>query len=507
MADTGNDTIRQILLNGGLVSTLAGKAGVSGELNGDAGVATFASPRGLAVDGFGNLFIADANDGGIRMLAFDGGLVTTFLSSQTALGGGLKGPTALAYDEATPGALYVAGSDAVWFTDGGMVSVVVGAPGDAGNTDSPPRFASPGGLINIVNQSKLLVADTGNDVIRVVSLDAGTVLTVAGTAPNPGPAEGIGTSAMFDSPGGIATDEVNLYVTDTGANTIREIGLVSGLVTTLAGIAFLPGSTNGIGPAALFRSPSGLVYDGAGNLFVSDTGNDTIREIALDGGNVTTVAGMIGVAGEVNGASPLTSSFNAPTGLAISSNPPLLYVADSKNSSIRQITISGGSLGTVSTAASHSPGDALNIPTGLVMAEGYLLFADQGSNTVCAVFNGGVNPIVGTPYQAGWLDGSVTVGGAFTTLMSRPRSLTFVAPSSFYIADEGNSAVRLMTFDPANPLGGAVLSTLIGTPGQSGVLVGPLPAGLNGPTGIAYVPAFPALFITDSVENVILQAR
>ena len=80
------------------------------------------------------------------------------------------------------------------------------------------------------------------------------------------------------------------------------------------------------------------------------------------------------------------------------------------------------------------------------------MLTDEGSHTVDIVFNGGVNPIVGTPDVAGWLDGSVTVGQASTTFLSRPQGIVFVSPSSYYIADLGNSAVRLMTFDPAYPL-------------------------------------------------------
>ena len=310
------------------------------------------------MDGLGNLYVADADGGAIRQISVDGGIVSTLLSSQTALAAGLRNPTALAC-AAAPGTLFVAGNDALWITDGGMVSGVVGAPGDAGSSDIPSRFSSPGALVNVLSSGQLLLADTGNDTLRSVTLATNAVTTLAGTAPHPGPNDGIGDVAEFDAPGGIATDGVNLYVTDTGSNTIRQIALVSEDVTTLAGIAFVAGSADGVGPLALFKNPSGLVYDGAGNLYVSDTGNDTIREIALDGGNVTTVAGMVGVAGEVNGATPLASSFNAPLGLALSSNPSFLCVADSKNSSIRQIAYTAGALGSVSTLASHLGADAL----------------------------------------------------------------------------------------------------------------------------------------------------
>jgi sugar lactone lactonase YvrE len=509
VADTGNDTIRLITMDGGIgtVVTIAGRVGVSSELNDAGTAATFSSPRALALDGQGNLYIADADAGGIRKMVIAGAELSTLLSRQTAIDAGLTGLNGLAYGGA-PGTMFVTGNDAIWFTDGGVVAQVAGTPGSGGSSDFLGHFTSPGELINVVASGRLLVADTGNDAIRQIELADGGVTTIAGTAPHAGVSEDAGILADFDAPGGIATDGINLYVADTGSNTIRQITLDGGIVTTLAGVAFLPGSTNGVGPLALFNHPTGLLCDGLGNVYVADTGNETIRQIDLDGGDVTTVAGMVGVAGDAGG-SPLAATFSGPISLALSTVTGFLYVADSKSGSIRQIVYTaGGPLGTVSTLAEQNGHSPLVTPSGIAIADGYVLFADEGSNTVNVIFNGGVKSMVGTPGVAGWQDGMVSVGGALTTLLSHPQGLIYVAPNAFYIADQGNSAVRLLSFDFSNPLGGGVLSTLVGTPGQSGVLTGPLPAGLNGPMGLAYTATpIPTLFISDTTENVIMQAQ
>ncbi len=514
VADTGDDTIRRISLATGIVTTIAGKEGVALDADGMGTGATFDGPLGLALDGVGSLYITDPDAGSIRRMVLDGGTVLTLVSGKVTADAGLGEPTGVAYG-GTPGTLFVTGNDAIWFTDGGMLSTVVGMPGGAGNSDALGHFNSPGGLVNVVSQGKLLVADTGNDTIRVVDLALGSVVTPAGTAPHPGASDDAGALATFDLPGGIASDGINLYVADTGSNTIRQVTLAGGIVSTLAGVAFDAGSNDGVGTTARFNGPTGLAYDGFGNLFVSDTGNDTIREIALDGGDVTTVAGTAGVAGDAGGP-PLTATFNEPTGLALSVANGYLAVADTNNASISQIAYSNGQLGTVSFLAGKDTGNTVALPTGITVVDGYVVFTDRGNNTVSVIFSGGVNPLVGTPNVAGWLDSpSFTFGGPFTTLLSHPDGITFAAPSSFYIADTGNSAVRLLTFDPTeltNLLTGGsasgALATLIGTPGQSGVLLGPSPAGLNGPAGLAYVASpIPTLFISDTTENVILQAQ
>ena len=126
---------------------------------------------------------------------------------------------------------------------------------------------------------------------------AGSVLALfAGDMRGGGTADGTGAAACFNFPLGVATDSRgNVYVADTHNQTIRKI-TAAGVVTTLAGSAGLKGSTDGTGAAARFNDPRGVAADGAGNVYVADTHNHTIRKI-IPAGVVTTFAGNAGVEG------------------------------------------------------------------------------------------------------------------------------------------------------------------------------------------------------------------
>ncbi|MEJ0088157.1 MAG: hypothetical protein WDM80_00140 [Limisphaerales bacterium] len=132
----------------------------------------------------------------------------------------------------------------------------------------------------------------------------------------------------------------NLFVADSQNHAIRKI-TTNGVVTTFAGQLGVAGSANGTGTAARFDSPCGLAFDKAGNLYVSDTGNGLIRKIT-SAGAVTTIAGVAGASGFLNGA-VASAQFNAPLGIAVAPNGAV-FVADSGNHCIRKI--SGGAVST-----------------------------------------------------------------------------------------------------------------------------------------------------------------
>jgi len=161
----------------------------------------------------------------------------------------------------------------------GATSTLAGAAGYSGATDgtgTAARFYDPYGITT--DGTYLYVADSGNNTIRKVSISSGAVTTLAGTAGYSGYADGTGTAARFYDPYGITTDDTYLYVTDSGNNTIRKIEISSGTVTTLAGTAGSSGSTDGTGTAARFNNPCGITTDGT-YLYVTDSGNNTIRTI------------------------------------------------------------------------------------------------------------------------------------------------------------------------------------------------------------------------------------
>jgi len=169
-----------------------------------------------------------------------------------------------------------------------------------------------------------------------VPVTAGVVTTLAGRPYVSGSVDDRGAAARFTGLYGIARDSAgNLYVTDA-SNTIRMI-TPAGVVTTLAGKAGVWGSADGQGAAARFDGPEGIVCDAFGTIYVADWGNNIIREITPSG-DVTTIAGKAGTAGRADGSSS-TARFYRPSGIACDAAGNL-YVTDSVNDTIRKITLS-----------------------------------------------------------------------------------------------------------------------------------------------------------------------
>ena len=178
--------------------------------------------------------------------------------------------------------------------------------------------------------TNLYVADSGNHTIRKIVISTGIVTTLTGSAGNSGSTDGTGSAAQFAGPMGITTDGTNLYVADTGNNTIRKIVISTGAVTTLAGTP--PASGGGGGAGVIcgigcgFSSPHGITTDGT-NLYVADSGWNRIRKIIIATGAVT--ADFAGAALNGTGSTDGTGTsakFNIPYG--ITTDGTNLYVAD-----------------------------------------------------------------------------------------------------------------------------------------------------------------------------------
>ena len=234
-----------------------------------------------------------------------------------------------------------------------------------------------------VDGSDLLVSLQGvsgdNRVVRVAS--DGTVSTVAGTANGPGFVDGIGEAARLDSPAGLYNDGAgNLYIADSANFVVRKMTIASGSVATYAG-ALSVGSADGTGNQARFSAPQGLAVDDR-TVYVADTGNHTIRAIELATGNVTTLAGVAGQSGHVDG--PLgTARFNGPLGLALDTTSQMLYVAETLNRAIRRINLAKGAV----TTLSYLGPESLDGPSGLAL-DGTRLFVadaddDSSSKSIC----------------------------------------------------------------------------------------------------------------------------
>jgi len=291
VADMLNSTIRKIVLATGAVTTLAGSAGLNGATDGTGAAARFNNPHGITLDGT-NLYVADSGNSTIRKVEILTGVVTT-LAGSAGLNGAADGTGAAArfnnlHGITTDGTnLYVTDTDNCTIRKiviaTGSVTTVAGSAGLHGASDGTgmaARFNTPSGMTT--DGANLYVADTYNNTIRIIVIATGDVTTLAGSAELSGSTDGASTSALFYHPHGMTTDMVNLYVADALNHTIRKIALASGDVTTLAGSAGLSGSTDGTGTAARFNVPSGMTTDGI-SIYVADMNNDTIRKISGHG--------------------------------------------------------------------------------------------------------------------------------------------------------------------------------------------------------------------------------
>jgi hypothetical protein len=325
------------------VTTLAGWPGSSGSANGTGRAARFSNAGGIRQDNNGNVYVSDSENYAIRKVTATG-VVTTVAGIPGQIGS-TDGPVAsalfsgvggVALDSA--GNLYVADSGNYTIrkvTTGGVVSTlagVAGARGEADGTGSAARFYDPQNLA-VDGAGNIYVADGMGDVIRMVT-PSGVVTTLAGIPGAAGTSDGTGNAAAFNDPTGINVDGAgNVYVADYGNDTVRKIA-PGGVVTTIAGSPLTPGSADGTGSAARFNGPAGIGVDSSGNLYVADSGNDTIRMVNT-AAFVTTVSGQPGDADSVDG---LTSNarFNTCGDVCVD-NSGIVYVADAGNSTIRRI--------------------------------------------------------------------------------------------------------------------------------------------------------------------------
>ena len=320
-----------------VVTTLAGN-GTEGVADGFGPAAQFEFPNGVALDGAGNVYVADSANNRIRKVTAAGVVMTlaggTFgFAEGTGVDARFLAPVGVAVDRADN--VYVAdqGNNRIRkVTPAGVVTTLAGS-GTAGwvdETGTAAQFNQPSGVA-VDGVGNVYVADTINHRIRKVT-PAGVVTTLAGSG-TAGWAEGTGTAAQFNQPIGVALDGAgNVYVGDYSNHRIRKV-TPAGVVTTLAGSG-TAGWVDETGTAAQFNQPSGVAVDGVGNVYVADTINHRIRKVT-PAGVVTTLAGS-GTAGYADGTGA-AAQFDLPAGVAVDGPGTVVYVADAFTHRIRQI--------------------------------------------------------------------------------------------------------------------------------------------------------------------------
>lgn len=456
IADTTNQVVRKVTPEGG-ITMFAGDA--TAGFKGDNGAATSAgliAPTALAVDSGGNVFIMSNGDGRIRKVDTKG-IITTVagngvpgFNDGAASGAQFNFPTGIAVDGS--GSVYVADSLNLRIRKiaGSTVTSVAGSGAFSYSGDNGPalnaQLGNPAGVAADA-AGNVYIADTGNNVVRQVSRD-GVITNVLGNSQ-----AGSGDNQL-NAPQAVAADTAgNLYIADTLNGRIRRVG--GGSVTTIGG------TDN-------FFTPTGVAVDAAGNVYVADLNRNIVRRVAANG-TVTTVAGT-GTAGFGGDNGPAAGAFlNAPRAVAVD-GAGNLYIADTGNNRIRRVNTSGQ----ISTVAGNGvpgfTGDgglAVNAqivgPTGIAVDPSGNLYISDGTRIRKVTAGGFILTITGntTPGYSG--DGGV----AATAQLNGPAGVAADSTGNVYVADSGNHAVRRL-----QPLAGGLQISAVtsGATNQPGVV-------------------------------------
>ncbi len=462
IADTNNCRVRTVA--GGIITTVAGVGtgvpapptnGYGCGYAGDGGPATSASlnlPNGVAVDSAGNVYIADTFNCRIRAVA--GGIITTVAGTGACTSGGGDGPaTSATLDKPNAVAADSAGNVSIADTfncrirtvAGGIITSVAGNglcgySGDGGPATSASLNYPSGTAVD--SAGNLYIADTLN--CRVRKLTAGTISTIAGNglcgySGDGGPA----TGASLNVPSGVAVDSAgNLYVADAANCRVRKVA--GGVITTVAGTGVCGfGGDGGPGVSAPLNQPAGVAVDGAGNLYIADTFNCRVRELA--GSIITTVAGtgagaplQCGYGGD--GGPATSASLNQPYGVAVDSAGSL-YIAGG----CRVRKVAGGIISTIAgTGTCTYGGDggpatiaSVDYPNGMAVdTVGNLYIADTNNNRVRVVYPSSSAQPASAPPSAT----PASVGGVAEVPQLAPRPATVqeaggsAAPRAWLIA-------------------------------------------------------------------------
>ena len=487
IADSGNHRIRRMDTSG-IITTVAG-IGERG-YSGDEGLAVEAQlnrPYDVAVDGVGNLYIVDSGNYRIRRVDTVGIITTVAGIGERGYSGdeglAVKAQLNQPYDVAVDGVgnLYIAdsGNYRIRQVDAARTITTIAGIGEI-------RYSGDGGPANqadlyypkdvtVDRLGNLYIADTWNDRVRRVDT-SGIITTVAGSgyrgySGDEGPA----VFARLNRPNDVAMDGAgNLYIADSWNNRIRRVD-ARGMITTIAGSGHTSvyGYSGDGGPAveAELRAPSGVALDGSGNIYISDTYNMRIRRVDSTG-IITTVAGSGGTgvgSYSGDGGPAVEARLDTPFDVAVADGGNL-YIADSYNNRIRRVDVSG----IITTVAGIGEGDytrssgpavmaALFSPHGVAVdGAGNLYIADTNFGLIRSVDPSGTISTIAGPERWSW-GFSGDGGPADEAMLARPKGVAVDSSGNVYVADTENHRIRVLTRASSFPSPTGLTATAVST--------------------------------------------
>jgi uncharacterized protein (TIGR03437 family) len=511
IADTGDNLIRKVTTDG-IIHTFAGDSypGYFDKIDGTAVDSEFNKPTDVAFDGAGNLYVADSNNNVIRKISADGNAISTFAGTSAAGYTGdnadatkanLVAPISIAFDKS--GNLFILQN-----SDGrirkvdtkNVITTVAGSgvPGFADGSDATKaQFNSPTGIA-VDSSGNLYIADASN--LRIRKIAGSTVSTIAGNgvlaySGDNGPA----TAAQLSSPQGVAADaQGNVYIADTLNNAVRKVAK-GGTITTIAGNGQAGSGTNQL------NGPQGVAADAAGNVYIADTQNSRVLKVSTSGAISTIGSGdqfytptgvAVDTAGNVyvadlsrnailkiaaaGGLSTVSAgALNGPRAVAVDAQGNL-YIADTGNNRIRKVTPSGAITTVAGNGVAGYSGDAglatsaqIGAVTSLAVDAAANLYFTDGTRVRKVNSAGFISTLAGTAGTGYSGDG----GSASAALFNGPSAVAVDASGNLYIADTGNSAIRMMqplasSFGVSAVTSGASLQSGVIAPGEIVVIWG-----------------------------------
>lgn len=493
IADSSNQRIRKVTATTSVITTVAGDGAICNALGGDGGPATGAAlcyPFGVAVDKAGNLYVSDRSNR-IHEITAPGTAPTTAAASPTfsVAPGTYPNTQVVTVSDATPGA-------EIYITMDGTTAATTGQGYNGpitvdGNATLGAIAAAPGFLVSAPVSASYTITAPPDLVIATVAGNGQPGFSGQG-----GPA----LQAELESPAGIAVDQTgNLYISDSANGVVWMVAAATGTISVYAGNGTLGYSGDG-GPAtsASLFVPEGIALDSAGNLYIADTYNNRVREVAAGTGIITTVAGNGYNGNSADGGPAVNALLSSPNALAVDASGNL-YITNSSYNVVRKVNLATGILSTAAGNGQAGPPSGDGGPaTSATVPSPYSLAVDSSGN----LFIG--SPVAGQVRKVAAGTGIITTvagngdsyggtgdGGSATKAEVNPEGLAVDAAGNLYIA---NDPATIRRVDAQTGLITRFAGN--GYTGGSGDGGSATMAGLCNPQGIAF-SASGTLYITD----------